>query len=226
MADAGRPQLSQRDGMRIGLHGIEHIAGKAVEELFGGGGEFLRMHQIERLARLQAFDRFQRRWRSAAACRSGRERSSPVIQSCLRVFEPRGLSGQEKRAPPTGEALCAIFVTSAIVAAVRRRRHRVAHRSMARDAGHHAVGRIHAHHARWPSCGAGRAASSSFCVRRQGIIERGQRRTLGLEIGQALLQHVFLAAHAGRTRSSCLAVPAARTRWPQSALRRLAISRA
>ena len=45
--------------MGIGLHGIEHVAGKAVQELLGGGGEFFGMHQIERLGRLQAFDRLQ-----------------------------------------------------------------------------------------------------------------------------------------------------------------------
>ncbi len=42
MADAGVPQIGQGDGMRIGLDRIQHIAGKAVEELPRGGGEFLR----------------------------------------------------------------------------------------------------------------------------------------------------------------------------------------
>ena len=40
MADAGLPQLLQHDGMGIGLHRVEHVAGKAVEKLPGGGGEF------------------------------------------------------------------------------------------------------------------------------------------------------------------------------------------
>ena len=43
-ADARIPQLLQRDGMRIGLHRIQHVARKAVEKLFGGAGEFFRMH--------------------------------------------------------------------------------------------------------------------------------------------------------------------------------------
>lgn len=58
MADAGIPQLLDHERVWIGLHRIKHVAGKAVEKLPGRGGEFLRADQIERFARLQAFDRF------------------------------------------------------------------------------------------------------------------------------------------------------------------------
>ena len=39
MADAGIPQLHERDGMRIGLQAYSTSPGKPVEELLGGGGE-------------------------------------------------------------------------------------------------------------------------------------------------------------------------------------------
>ena len=78
--------------MGIGLHGIEHIAGKAVQELLGGGGEFFRMHQIQRLGRLQAFDRLQRRWQSAAG-----RRSAAGAFIGLGVLGQGGPLAQEKR---------------------------------------------------------------------------------------------------------------------------------
>ncbi len=46
MANARIPQVGQRHRMRIGLHRIKDIAGKTVEELFGGGREFVGMNQI------------------------------------------------------------------------------------------------------------------------------------------------------------------------------------
>ena len=110
---------STHDGMRIGFHGIENIAGKSVEKLLGGGGEFLRTHQIERLARLQAFDRLLRRWQSAAACRNGRERSSPVIQGLASAsLGQADVQSKQKGPPHTAEP----FVYSSVTMLLRRRR--------------------------------------------------------------------------------------------------------
>ena len=72
MADAGVPQIGQRDRVRIGLHRIKHVAGKPVEELPRGGGELVGMHQIKRFGWLEAFNRLQRGGETRQGVETGR----------------------------------------------------------------------------------------------------------------------------------------------------------
>src|SRR6185295_427463 len=58
MADARGPHLLQNQGRRIGLDGIERVAGKTVEEAARCGGEFFGENAIDRLARLHHRDGF------------------------------------------------------------------------------------------------------------------------------------------------------------------------
>src|SRR6476646_3992970 len=57
MADAGGPHLLEHMGCRIGLDGIERIAGKTVEESPRRRAELLRKDAIERLAGLERRNR-------------------------------------------------------------------------------------------------------------------------------------------------------------------------
>jgi len=57
MADAGGMDLVEHQRMRIGLHRIERVAGKRIEETFRRRLEAAGMEQIDRLARLQLLDR-------------------------------------------------------------------------------------------------------------------------------------------------------------------------
>ena len=200
--------------MRIGLHRIKHVAGKAVEKLLGGGGEFFGMHQIERLARLQALDRLLRRWQSAAACRNGRERSSAVILRLWpRLAATRGTLGRQKGRPqgrtfscgaPFGAPVAALMTVPCYCGGARRRR-RSPHSG--RGPSRRPIMRRMAHHAPCPSCHAlaimraARRKRSCFCVGsvRHRALSAGRSASM---IGQAPLQHVFLAVERSTIRAA------------------------
>ena len=173
------------------------------------------MHQIERLARLQALDRLQRRGKARQGARSGRARSCGGL---LRLCAP---AATKTRAGKKGAAGGAILACGATCGASRLRD------SPRYCGGGGGIGGSHPGRGPWRrpimrrwrimrapcACAAmlSRRAPSSCFWSGESVVERLQRGALGIDIGQALLQHVFFARHA---------VDRCRARWPAASRRR------
>ena len=135
---------STNDRVGIGLDRIKHVARKTVQKLLGRRGDFLRAHQINRLARLQASIAFSMvAKRGSVSKRKGAFIAGHPERLGSASLSQAGKSGQGKSG---GGEFAGPFVYVSVTL-MRRRRRAIAHIPSVRRTHHASV-----HHAAQPSC--------------------------------------------------------------------------